>query len=119
VVKIHKVKVPLYPVDIYFCSDAKMLDKKFELEHWGSEFGGYCWSPENSQFVAIHLPHENGSLVLPHLVHECFHAAMFVADIVGLDPTHRKNESAAYLASWISETILDIVDKESRSQEKK
>jgi hypothetical protein len=113
--KIHKVKIPLYPVDLYYCSDSKILDKKFDLGHDSMDFEGYCYAPEAGQFIAIHIPHDDGCVVITHLVHESVHAAMYIAGIVGLDPTPRKNESVAYLAQWISGTILDLVNKEQKA----
>jgi len=110
--KIHKIPFPLYPVTLEYCSNAKAMDAKNKLSHHCMDFGGYCYHKQGSMTVSIHMPHEDGCVVLAGLAHEAFHAAMYVGDIVGLNPTLRDNESVAYLISWITETILKIVKKE-------
>jgi hypothetical protein len=113
--KIWRKQVPIYPVELIYCSCAKTLNDKYFLEHDSNDYEGFCHHKPGSREVVLHLPHDNGSIVLSHLVHECIHASGFMADRIGLNPTNRDNESVAYLSQWIAETVLELIDKECKS----
>jgi hypothetical protein len=112
--KIHKIYVPIFPVVIHYCSEGKPLEDKYNLYHEGAVYGGFSYHKEGTQDIILHLPHTDGKIDFYHLIHECMHVAMYIADITGLDPTTRQNESVAYLAQWVGEKICDIVAKDAR-----
>lgn len=116
--KLYKTNVPLYPVDFIYCSDADKLLKHLECDHDWSRSGGFTWFAHEENLIAMWIPHENGSVIIPNLVHECFHAALAIGDKVGLDRDSEAAEHHAYLAGWVSEFVLDCVNKEWKTRQK-
>ena len=107
---IHKRRLPIYNLDFFFGTNEDEMKRKFgPFNDEYSELGGWVFVDTEKLNIVMWLPEDNGSLSIPHLVHECLHAAMGVAKISGLNPTPDNNESVAYLAQWFSETVLDFI----------
>lgn len=110
--KLHRKKMDIYPITFWFSLDAKRLQDKgnFEIEQLA---GGatYC----EGLNVYIWLDSEDFKIVIPDMVHECFHAAMFTASILGLNPTVEQHECTAYLSGWFSGKILDFINEDIKS----
>lgn len=112
---IHKRRLPIYNLDFFFGTDADEMNRKFGPFSGGyAELGGWVFVDTEKLNIVMWLPEDNGSLLIPHLVHECLHAAMGVAKISGLNPTPDNNESVAYLAQWFAEAVLDFMNTKKR-----
>lgn len=116
--RIHKLKVPLYPITFFYCSESKPLEIKYDLERAVDDVGGYCWSPHDNLEVAMYLPHQNGTVIIGDLAHEAFHVAMRIAGKMNIQVHPGNNEPVAYLISWICDKVLDIVKKEHDNESK-
>jgi len=114
---IHESKVPLYGIYIYYSNDAYALAEMYE-EEVPDNYNGFCCLGIEKGNLGIHVPHNNGEVVIPTLGHEVFHAAMFVGDIVGLEPTLNANEEIAYIITWITGWVLECIDKDCKKGEK-
>lgn len=107
---IHKRRLPIYNLDFFFGTNEDEIKRKFgPFDDEYAELGGWVFVDVAKPKIVMWLPEEKGGLLIPHLVHECLHAAMGVAKISGLNPTPDNNESVAYLAQWFSETVLDFM----------
>ncbi len=116
--KLHKVKTPLYGIHIHYSNDPQLV-----LDYFGQEpvnnLNGFCCYNHEDRSVGIHVPHDNGSISIPTLGHEVFHAAMQIGDYVGLEPTLNANEEIAYIISWLTGWILECIDKDLKTKTNK
>ncbi len=109
---IHYAYVPLYRVAITFSSSKKIMCNQYGEDEIGNSRGLCFYDIENANvgiFIEVenHKPKYNSTLA-----HECFHAAMAIAEMVDLQPTRTANEEIAYLISWIVEWIEECLEKE-------
>lgn len=112
--KVHEGIVPLYNIYIYYSKDSKYIVDMYDAEP-PSGFNGFCVWDNDKGNLGIHVPHDNGAIAMPTLGHEVFHAAMKVADIVGLEPTLTANEEVAYIITWITGWIMECIDKDCKN----
>jgi len=115
--KIYEAQVPLYGIYIYYSNDADALADMYEVDVPAS-YNGFCCLEHEKGNVGIHVPHNNGDIVIPTLGHEVFHAAMFVGEIVGLEPTLSANEEIAYIITWITGWVVECIDKDCKKEVK-
>ncbi len=109
--EVHETQVPLYGTYIYYSNNAKLLAEMYDVDEPKS-YNGFCCFDHELGNIGIHVPHNKGSVVIPTLGHEVFHAAMQVGDIVKLEPTLNANEEIAYLITWITGWVLECIAKD-------
>ena len=111
---IHVWRVPLYGIHIYYsCDDEAMLRfKDIELRGGNSKPAGFCTHEDGD--VGIYVRRAHGSIELPTMSHEIFHASMAVAELIGLDPTTENNESVAYIITWMTDWVLQCAKKDKK-----
>ena len=115
--KIHEAQVPLYGIYVYYSNDSDLLADMYEVDA-PTSFKGFCCLDHEKGNVGIHVPHDNGNIAIPTLGHEVFHAAMFIGEVVGLEPTLSANEEIAYIITWLTGWVMDCVDKDCKRDEK-
>ena len=108
---LYEVQVPLYGIFINYSNDPDVILKLYDQEPVNN-LNGFCCYDLDKRAIGIHVPHNDGAIAIPTLGHEVFHAAMQVADYVGLEPTLNANEEVAYIISWLTGWILECIDKD-------
>ena len=112
--KILKIPATIYPVDIVVFWGGTVEDIKTYLElnyknstdifkniHFHN--AGYTYIDEHTVFMYIQ---EAYSEDIGILVHECFHAAEFILDYVGVVHCTESSEAFAYLLQYILNEIV-------------
>lgn len=70
--------------------------------------------------IYIYLPHENESADIRDMAHECYHAADFVCDWVGIEyKAFSGNEQVAYLVGWFMDFVLTSLNQIHKARNKK
>ena len=111
---IHYSYVPLYRVAITFSSSEEVMCNQYEEEATGNS-RGLCYYDLDVNNIGLFISVDNYKVVhTSTLAHECFHAAMAIAEMVGLEPTRTANEEIAYLISWLVEWVEECLEKEKR-----
>ncbi len=114
---IHYSYVPLYRVAITFSSSEEVMCNQYGDEATGNS-RGLCYYDLDKQNIGIFVGVDK-DLNIKHtstLAHECFHAAMAIAEMVDLQPTRTDNEEVAYLISWLVEWIEECLEKEKKTK---
>ena len=120
--RLHKKKLPLYPVDIIFSADGEKLEGYFNSEYEDrASSGGYTKVAfvDDTFTIGIFLKAEDHTVPLSFIAHECFHATVRACGFLGIKIDTLNDEPAAYIMTWLYEWNLDVLRKDYKLTKKK
>jgi hypothetical protein len=108
--KIHRVDLGIYPVVFNFttCKNSFHVDTGEEIE----EGADGCVYTDDGKTTNVWMYIEKFDIQT--IVHECFHAAIATAKIVGIVLDYDNDEPLAYLADWFAGKVLEFMELDNK-----
>ncbi len=113
----HKsLSVPLYRVKfVIVLTNSRELARKIIL-NFGSDdvyasayFGRY--RKKTAVFTLLNFDNQYRNVTHGCVAHEALHAANFIADYVGIQPSLEDDEAMSYLIEWITDEIYKFANE--------
>ena len=106
---LHKRKLGIYPVTFIFTSDKELFKESSGEDIRDMSDGCVFTDDGKTSNVWMYIEqNDTGSINVQTLVHECFHASIFTAEMMGIELDYHNDEPLAYLADWFAGAVLDF-----------
>lgn len=113
---LHKRELGIYPVTFIFTSDKELFKESSGKDVSNMSDGCVFTDDGKTSNIWMYIEqNDTGAINVQVLVHECFHASIFTAEMMGVELDYHNDEPLAYLADWFAGAVLDFnrIDNES------